>query len=90
MSGIRLAPSDLVWLWSPVFEKGVTPKYHEPWTGPYTVTKRLSDITYEIQDQAKIMTKIVHFDGLKKANLNPVKLYQSEEKGVGALVRVRL
>ena len=53
MSGIRFAPDDLVWLWSPVLEKGVAPKFYEPWTGPYMVTKRLSDITYEIQDQAK-------------------------------------
>ena len=61
MSGLRFSPGDSVWLWSPVVGKGVAPKFHEPWTGPYTVTKILSDITYEIQDQAKIKTKIVHF-----------------------------
>ena len=82
ISGIRFAPGDLVWLWSPVVDKGVGFKFHEPWTWPYTVTKRLSDITYEIQDQAKIKTKIVHFDRLKKATLNHVKLYQSEEEEV--------
>ena len=75
MSGIRFAHGDLVWLWSPVVEKGVAPTFHEPWTGPYTVTLRLSDITCEIQDQAKRKTKIVHFDRLKKATLNQVKLY---------------
>ena len=53
MSGIRFALNDLVWLWSLVVEKGVAPKFHEPLTGPYTVTKSLSDITYEIQDHAK-------------------------------------
>ena len=53
ISGVRLVPGDLVWLWSPVVEKGGAPKFNEPWTGPYTVTKRLSDITYKIQDQAK-------------------------------------
>ena len=82
MSGIRFAPGDLVWFWSPVVEKGVAPTFHEPWTKPYTVTKRLSDITYEIQDQAKKKTKIVHFDRLKKSTLNSVKLYQSEEDEV--------
>ena len=46
------------------------------------MTKRLSDITDEIQDQAKNKTKIVHFDRLKKVTLNPVKLYQSEEDEV--------
>ena len=64
-----------MWLWSPVVEKGVASKFHELWTGPNTVTKRLSDITYEIQDQVKKKTKIVHFDRLTKATLNPVKLY---------------
>ena len=58
--------------------KGVAPKFHEPWTGPYKVTKRLSDITYEIQDETKKKTKIVHFDRLKKATLTLVKLYQSD------------
>ena len=46
------------------------------------MTKRLSDITYEIQDQAKKKTKIVHFDRLKKGTLNKVKLYQSDEDEV--------
>ena len=71
-----------MWWWSPVVKKGVDPKFHEPWNGPYTVIKRLSDVTYEIQDQAKKKTKIVHFERLKKATLNSVKLYQSEEKEV--------
>ena len=86
MFWIRFVPGDLVWLWSPVGEQGVAPKFHEPWTGLYTVTKRLSDTTYEIQDQAKKNTKIVHFNRLKKATVNPVKpvnpVYQSEEKEV--------
>ena len=33
MSGLRFAPGNLVWLWSPVVEKGVAFKFHEPWTG---------------------------------------------------------
>ena len=43
MSGLRFSPGDSVWLWSPVVEKGVAPKFHKPWTGPYTVTKRLQN-----------------------------------------------
>ena len=82
MSGIRFSPGNLVWLWSPVVEKGVAPKFHEPWTGPYKVTKRLSDITYEIHDEAKNKTKIVHFDRLKKATLSPVKLVTSDNEAL--------
>ena len=46
MPGLRFVPCNLVWLWSPVVEKGVAPTFHEPWTGPYKVTKRLSEIMY--------------------------------------------
>ena len=42
--------------------------------------KRLSDITYEIHDEAKNKIKIVHFDRLKKATLSPVKLDQSDNE----------
>ena len=44
------------------------------------MTKRLSDITFEIQNQSKKKTKIVHFDRLKKATLTPVKLHQSDNE----------
>ena len=56
-----------MWLWSSVPEKGVAPKFHEPWTGPYKVEKRISDVTYEISDAVKKTKKVVHFDRLKKA-----------------------
>ena len=42
--------------------------------------KKLSDITYEIHDEAKNKTKIVHFDRRKKATLSAVKLDQSDNK----------
>ena len=69
--GLRFKPGDSVWLWSPVVEKGVAPKFHVPWTGPYKVTKRLSDVTYEILDVARKTKKVVHFDRLKKATVKP-------------------
>ena len=74
MSKIRFAPRDLVCLRSPFVDKGVVPKFLEPWTKLYTVTKTLCDITYEIQVKTTTKTKIVHFDRLKKATLNPVIL----------------
>ena len=80
MPKLRFFPGNLVWLWSTVIKKSVAPKFYELWTGPYKVTKKLSDITYEIQDETKKKTKNVHFDRLKKATFNPVKLYQFDGK----------
>ena len=41
----RYSVGDSVWLWSPVPKKGVSPKFIKPWTGPFEVRKRLSDVT---------------------------------------------
>ena len=51
--GTRHSVGDSVWLWSPVLKEGVAPKFHEPWTGPFEVSKRLSDVTYELLDVSK-------------------------------------
>ena len=68
--GTRYSVGDSVWLWSPVPNKRVALKFHEPWTGPVEVSKRLSDVIYELLDVAKNSNKIVHFDCLKKATVN--------------------
>ena len=52
-------------------KKGIAMKCHEPWTGPYKVTKRLSDVTYEILDVARKSKKVVYLDRLKKATVKP-------------------
>ena len=69
--GERFKPGESVWLWSPVILKGVAPKFHEPWTAPFKVTKRLSDVTYEILNVGRKTKKIVHFDRLKKSTVKP-------------------
>ena len=76
--GSRFKVGDSVWLYSPVVGKGVAPKFHEPWTGPYKVSKRLSDITYEVEDIQKKTTKVVHFDRLKHASIKPVEYQLSD------------
>ena len=48
--GERSRVVDSVWLWSPVLEKGVTPKFHEPWTGPMKISRGISDATYKVHD----------------------------------------
>ena len=69
--GKRFKLGESVWLHTPVLEKGVAPKFHEPWTGLFKVKKQLSDVTYEIQDMANKTSKVVHFDGLKRATVKP-------------------
>ena len=69
--GVRFKHGDSLWLWSPAVKKGVAPKFHEPWTGQYKVTKRFSDVTYEILDVARKSKKFVHFDRFKKATVKP-------------------
>ena len=57
---------DLVWLYSPVPQKGTSRKLYHPWTGPFKVVKKISDVTYRIQQQqGKRLRKIEHFDRLK-------------------------
>ena len=56
---------DYVWLHLPP-PKGVSRKLYHPWTGPYKVIKKLSEVTYRIQHlQGRHQRKVVHFDRLK-------------------------
>ena len=56
---------DLVWLHSSVVPTGQAKKFHHPWSGPYEVTKRLSDATYRIVNTNSKRQRLVHFDRLK-------------------------
>ena len=64
--GTRYSVGNSLCLWSSVPKKGVATKLHEPWTGLFEVSKRLSDITYKLFDVAKNLKKIVYFDRLNK------------------------
>ena len=57
---------DLVYLHNPVVPKGKCRKLHCPWTGPFSVIKRISDNVYHIQDtNNKRKRQVIHFDRLK-------------------------
>ena len=57
---------DLVWLHSSVVPRGYSRKLHLPWTGPYKVLKRLSDVTYRIQSsRGRRCLCVVHFNRLR-------------------------
>ena len=49
--------------------KGTSRKFHKPWSGPYTVVKRICDITYRIQHAHHPRKRmVVHLDRLKPFN----------------------
>ena len=63
--GDPFSTGDLVWLFNPAVGKGQSRKLLRPWTGPYRVQCRLSDVTYWIQHTGNNKTTVVHFDRLK-------------------------
>ena len=63
---------DLVWLHSTVVPKGRQKKLHHPWIGPFQVIKKISDVTYRIQDPNRRSRRhVVHFNRLKKCTSPP-------------------
>ena len=70
--GEQFEVGSLVWLRSPVVKNGHK-KFHLPWTGPYRVIRRLSDVNYRIQTiQGRRKKMVVHFNRLKRCN-SPVE-----------------
>ena len=67
---------DFVWLHlSP--PKGTSHKLHHPWTGPYKVIKKVSDVTYQIQHlYGNRQCKVIHFDRLKPCSREVIQSLQ--------------
>jgi len=45
--------NDFVYLHKPAMKPGLSRKFRKPWTGLYKITKKISDVNYEIIDQNK-------------------------------------
>jgi hypothetical protein len=58
--------NDLVYLYLPVKKPGITKKFARKRAGPFQVTKKISDLNYEIISQ-KDKKHLVHINRLKKA-----------------------
>lgn len=54
--------NDFVWLYNPKRVKGKSPKLQSDWEGPFKVIKKLNDVVYRIQKNAKAKMKVVHID----------------------------
>ena len=59
--------TECAWLRVPYVKRGRTPKLCRPWQGPYTVIKKLSDVTYRIQQSGngRRRRQVVHFNRIK-------------------------
>ena len=65
---------DMVWLHFPAVPRGQSKKLHRPWKGPFRIIKRISDVTYRIQNVHKRTQRmVVHFNRLKvyPTNMRP-------------------
>ena len=58
--------NDLVYLFTPATKPGLTRKFRKPWKGPYQITKKISDLNYELVDQRN-KKSVVHVNRLKRA-----------------------
>ena len=54
---------DKAWLFSPQLAK--SKKFYLPWTGPYTVLRKIIEVNYEICSEKKKKNQIVHYNKLK-------------------------
>ena len=75
LQGKPLAEDQLVWLYTPVIDKTVGPKYSLYWTGPWIITEKISDVTFEIKTTGdwnlKKVKVVVSIDRLKHYKENP-------------------
>ena len=63
--GQPLVDGDMVWLFNPAIHKGQSWKLHKPWSGPYRIRTKMSEVTYQIQHTGNHKLKVVHFNRLK-------------------------
>ncbi|UYV84832.1 K02A2.6-like, partial [Cordylochernes scorpioides] len=68
-------PGDLVWIFIPVRKVGYSEKLMRRYFGPYKVTRKISDVTYEVEtfgnQQGRRKTKDLVHIGRMKPYLNP-------------------
>ena len=65
--GTPFETGDKVWLLCVAVPRGRSKKFHNPWKGPFQIIKRISDVTYQIQNlRRRSQRMVVHFNRLKR------------------------
>ena len=59
--------NDLVYLYNSAMKSGFSGKFRKPWTGLYKITKKISDVKYEIIDQNN-KSQVVHVNRMEIAH----------------------
>jgi hypothetical protein len=61
----KYRPGDLVWYLKEMREKGICTKLQLPYSGPYVIVKKLTDLDYRIQFDARGKQKTIHHNKLE-------------------------
>jgi hypothetical protein len=61
----HFSSNDLVYFYNPALKPGLTRKFRRPWTGPYKITRKITEMNYEIVDQND-KKQLVHVNRLKR------------------------
>ena len=79
---------DKVWLRDFIIERGTSKKFHQPWIGPYDISRVVGRDNVEISmsEKNKKKTKIVNLEQIKLAN----EIYGSPEQVVKVHVNYAL
>lgn len=56
---------DAVWLHDTTKKKGLSRKLRNHWIGQFLIVKKISEVTYRIQESPRSKQKVVHSDRLK-------------------------
>lgn len=68
---VTFEPGDLVWLWTPLRQRGLSEKLLAHYVGPFVVLNRVSDLNYTISRLTTSgrrcrKTQVVHIARLKR------------------------
>ncbi|GFX95317.1 transposon Tf2-8 polyprotein [Trichonephila clavipes] len=80
---VSYAPGDLVWVYTPVRKVGLSEKLLRRYFGPYQVLRRLSAVTYEVQDfdpasRKRKLREVVHVLRMKPYH-DPAEQIETED-----------
>ncbi|GFW95328.1 hypothetical protein TNCV_2970501 [Trichonephila clavipes] len=80
---VSYAPGDLVWIYTPVRKVGLSEKLLRRYFGPYQVLRRLSAVTYEVQDfdpasRKRKLREVVHVLRMKPYH-DPAEQIETED-----------